>query len=191
MQLASSLQCSSVASNLCGNPMHPSQRPEKDPSRSREAQTAQGRPLPTDNDRLPHYNSGAETDPQEAQQQYGDVAATVFEWFQSHISLIKQSSLLLAADTRLAATSTLQLGILGLLAGCVLICTWITLMAALVVTTLWLGHSIGIAITGILILHIGLLIGLSFAIRSTVNGIRFKASRKFFSANSTSEKRYD
>jgi len=106
-----------------------------------------------------------------------EIANLAVEWFKSHLSLIQNTSTLVFADARLAATSSIQLVALGIAFVILLLCTWMALMLAVAAGAHALGMSIAVIATVVLFLHVVLLGILGWSIKSTLHGLRFTASR--------------
>jgi len=87
-------------------------------------------------------------------------------------------SKLVLADARLAAVSGLQLAALAIAFALTFGLFLVVCAVALVILLMWLGVSLGASVLCILILHIAILLALFFAIRSTYEGLRFKATRE-------------
>lgn len=105
----------------------------------------------------------------------------LFELARSHFGVIAESSKLVAAETRLALASSAQLFALGILGAFIAMVTWICLVVALSILLHWLGVSLGVISAIMLVFHVLLLAVLGFAIRSTLEGMRFSATRELMS----------
>lgn len=114
-----------------------------------------------------------------------DIVSILTEWLGSHSDLIQRMSKLVLADARLAAVSGLQLAVLAFAFAIFFVCLLIVAAIALAIFLMWLGISLGASITAVLLLHVAILAVLFLAIRSTYEGLTFKASREsvFSTAN--------
>ncbi len=106
-----------------------------------------------------------------------DAGKLLINWFQSHARFLQKASQLVLADARLAAASGLQIAALTVAFSFVFVCTWIVINIGFALLLVWIGVSPGAIVGVILLLHLVTLVALSMAIRSTFEGLRFRASK--------------
>ena len=119
-----------------------------------------------------------------------DAGRLITELFGSHTAFVQQSSKLLLADARLAAASGVQLAVFAIIFAMLFVCTWIVLVIAFSVFLMWLGLSLGVTVSLMVLLHFVMLALTAWSLRSTYEGMRFKASKQsLFRTDAEAEKR--
>ena len=102
----------------------------------------------------------------------------LFNWLKRVLGFSKELSVLVLAESRLAVASSAQLLFLCVLGAFITGFVWLLACAIIGITLSALGLSLFVTVLILLLLHAIFLICIAFAIRSTLEGFNFTATKQ-------------